>query len=104
MELDARGALGELVGAGVYHGHDGVRRFYRAYYEAWGHVDYEIEELLDLDERVVSVVKNHGRGRASGIDLEWSVPGVWTVREGKIVRVVFFSSREEALEAAGVGE
>jgi hypothetical protein len=30
--------------------------------------------------------------------------GVWTVRGGKVVRVAWFSSREEALRAAGLGE
>lgn len=25
--------------------------------------------------------------------------GVWTIRDGKVVRVVWFASREEALEA-----
>jgi ketosteroid isomerase-like protein len=34
VELDIHGALGSLVGAGIYRGHEGVRRFYRRYYEA----------------------------------------------------------------------
>lgn len=102
VDLEARGSLANLIGGGVYHGHDGIRRFYRAYYEAWEHVDYEIEELIDAGEYVVSIVTNRGRGRASGVALDWPVPGVWTVKDGKVVRVVFFSSREEALEAAGL--
>jgi hypothetical protein len=28
--------------------------------------------------------------------------GVWTLRDGKITRVVWFATREEALEAAGL--
>lgn len=100
VELHPQSALGNLVGGGIYRGHDGVRAFYRHYYEAWERVDYEIEELIDAGEQVVSVVTNGGRGRGSGISLEWRVPGVWTIKDGKIVRVVFFSSRDEALEAA----
>jgi hypothetical protein len=29
---------------------------------------------------------------------------VWTIRNEKVVRVVWFPSREEALEAVGLGE
>jgi hypothetical protein len=29
---------------------------------------------------------------------------VWTLREGKVVRLVWFPTREEALGAAGVAE
>jgi ketosteroid isomerase-like protein len=81
-----------------------VRRFYRRYYEAWKHIEYEIEELIDAGDHVVSVVTNRGRGRASNVPLEWRIPGVWTIKDGKIARVVFFSSRAEALEAAGLSE
>jgi ketosteroid isomerase-like protein len=104
VELEAGGALGSLVGGGVYTGRDGIRRFYRAYYEAWEHVDYEIEELIDAGDLVVSVVTNRGRGRASGIALDWRVPGLWTIKDRHIVRVVFFSSRDEALQAAGLSD
>jgi hypothetical protein len=45
------------------------------------------------------------RGRASGIELDWKSYGqIWTVRNGKIVRVEFVHNREEALEAAGLAE
>jgi ketosteroid isomerase-like protein len=104
VEVVAGGALGHLVGGGIYHGHDGVRQFYRSYYDAWEHVSYDVRELIDAGEQVVSVVTNRGRGRASGVALEWQVPGVWTFRNGKIARVVWFSSRAEALEAVGLSE
>ena len=104
VELVAAGSLGHLVGGGTYHGYDGLRTFYRAYYDAWKHVDYAVDELIDAGESVVSLVTNRGRGRASSIALEWQVPGVWTFKDGKIVRVTFFSSREEALEAVGLSE
>lgn len=103
VELDpSRSALGRLVGAGVYHGHERVRRFFHAYYEAWDHIDYDIEELIDAGDQVVSLVNSRGRGRVSGVEVELRIPGVWTIQEGKIVRVVFFSSRDEALEAVGL--
>jgi hypothetical protein len=52
----------------------------------------------------VSVVTRQARGRGSGAEVKWSGALVWTIREGKVVRVVWFRTRAEALEAAGLSE
>jgi ketosteroid isomerase-like protein len=98
----SRAELGRLIEGGVFHGHEGVRRFLRKYNEAWEQMEYEIEELIDVGDQVVSVVNNRGRGRASGVEVELQMPGVWTIRDGRIVRAAFFTTRAEALDAAGV--
>jgi ketosteroid isomerase-like protein len=88
-----------------WRGHEGLRRWSREYYEIWEYLEDEIEELIDAGEHVVSVVTTRARGRGSGVEVEWKRnAGVWTIREGKIVRVVWFPTREEALEAAGLRE
>jgi ketosteroid isomerase-like protein len=105
VELDAsRLALGGLIGQPVRRGHEGVRSFFRELHEAWENLEYDLEDLIDAGEHVVSVVTRRGRGRASGAEVELSVALVWTLREGKVVRVVWFESVEEALEAVGLGE
>jgi hypothetical protein len=64
---------------------------------------YEYEESIDSEDSVVTILSRHVRGRASGIELDWKSYGqIWTVRNGKIVRVEFVHNREEALEAAGL--
>jgi uncharacterized protein len=93
----ARDLLGEPH---VYHGHEGLRTFFRAWYEAWEYVEPDLEELIDRDDQVISVETTRGRGRASGAEVELPHSAVWTLREGKIDRVVWFGTREEALEAA----
>jgi ketosteroid isomerase-like protein len=55
----------------VYHGHDGLRSFFREWHEAWEGIEYDYDELIDAGERVISVVTRHGRGRASGAEVEW---------------------------------
>jgi ketosteroid isomerase-like protein len=52
----------------------------------------------------VSVVNIQACGRGSGVEVEHRQPAVWTIREGKIIRVVFYAMREEALEAAGLSD
>jgi len=107
LEWDgSRSRWAEVLQAGVsFKGHGGLRRFSRAYYEMWESFHDEIQELIDAGDHVVSVVTTRGRGRASGIDVEWrGNAGVWTIREGKIVKVAWFSTRSEALKAVGLEE
>jgi ketosteroid isomerase-like protein len=89
----------------VYYGHEGVRAFWRQWFAAWERADFEYEEFIDAGTSVVTILTQRVRGRTSRIELEWTSYGqVWTVRDGKIVRVQFFPTREEALEAAGMSE
>jgi hypothetical protein len=38
----------------------------------------------------------------SGAEMEWTQHGVWEFRDGKVLRVAWFRTREEALAAAGI--
>ena len=109
VELDPSrlGIAGISAGAtdGVYHGHEGLRAFFGQWHEAWGDIDYSFEELIDADdEHVIAIVDRHARGRASGVEVERRFVLVWTLREGKVARVVWFLSRADALEALGLRE
>lgn len=94
-----------LDGPDTFGGHEELRRFFRGYFEMWETFEDELQELIDAGEKVISVVTSRGRGRASGVEIEWpGQAGLWTVRDGKIVHVAWFSDRDEALEAAGLPE
>jgi ketosteroid isomerase-like protein len=94
-----------MEGEPVFRGHEALRRWARSYYENWERLEDNIEELIDAGDQVVSIVTTRARGRASGVDVEWKHnAGVWTIREGRITRIVWFPSRAEALEAAGLSE
>jgi ketosteroid isomerase-like protein len=98
-----RTPFGALTGAALYHGHDGLRTFFRHWYEAWENLEEPCEELIDAGEQVISVSRFRAQGRTSGLEVELpDQVGVWTIREGKIVRVVWFPTRAEALEAVGL--
>jgi ketosteroid isomerase-like protein len=62
----------------------------------------EIHELEDAGEKVVASVTLRGRGQRSGAPASWNLWQVWTIRSGEVVRGQAFTSRVEALEAAGV--
>ena len=106
VELDASriGVSMHPSGGDTYHGHDGLRALFRDWHEAWGKIEYDYEELIDAGEEVVAVVNRHARGRASGVEVERPFALLWTLRDGKVIRVVWYLTPEEALEAAGLGE
>jgi ketosteroid isomerase-like protein len=85
----------------VYRGHGGLRSFIRERTDdAWADVHDDLDELIDAGEHVVSVVTSRGRGRASGAEVEMTHAGIWTLRKGTIVRVVWVGTRDEALARA----
>jgi ketosteroid isomerase-like protein len=99
------GPIRELMGGPtIYHGHDGIRRWSREWYDAWEQVEADVVELIDAGESVISVVDYRGIGRGSGIKVELHLAGVWTIRRGKVIRAAWFATRDEALEAAGLSE
>jgi ketosteroid isomerase-like protein len=106
VEVDnSRGLFGEVTGGRVYRGHEELLRGFHDLFEVWEGWENVCEELIDAGDQVISVSSARGRGRTSGLEVEWKEEaGIWTVREGRIVRVVWFPSRAEALEAAGLSE
>jgi hypothetical protein len=50
------------------------------------------------------VARASARGQGSGVDVELRVGIMWTIRDGKTVRIDYFSSPDEALRAAGLKE
>jgi ketosteroid isomerase-like protein len=103
VEFDvSRDVWGALVGGGHYRGLEGVRAWMLDLYSAWERMELDCEELIDVgDDQVISVLRVHGWGRLSGIEVEYHPAGIWTLRDGTVRRVVWFASREEALAAAG---
>ena len=66
---------------------------------------YVITEAVTVgNDRVLVRGDWRGRGAASAIESgsEWSI--VWTIRDGQIARIAWFSDRNEALEAVGLRE
>ena len=101
----APGTLADHIGGGgTYRGHEGLRAFDRDLRLAFENFETTYEELIDAGERVVSVSRYRARGRG-GIEVDGPLQfGVWTIRDGKITRVAWFATRDEAVESAGLQE
>lgn len=94
---------GDVVGGGVYTGLDGVRRWMADLFDAWETFEMSVGELVGAGpDQVVGGLVARGRGRVSGAEVEHRPGSVSTVRGGKVVRVVWFPSLDEARAAAGL--
>ena len=87
-------------GQEVYRGHEDVLRFFAMFFEAWDEYHAEPVEFIDAGENVVVVVHQRARGKGSGVMIESDMFQVWTLRDGKAVRVRVSESREEALRSS----
>jgi ketosteroid isomerase-like protein len=86
-------------------GHQGFRDWLRDVNEAFEKWGARVTDVLDAPGDKV-VVLNHmwGRGRGTGIEVETELNIVHTVKNGKIIRIEGYYTRDEALEAAGLRE
>ena len=86
----------------AYRGHDGVREMLADFDQDWESIQVNAEEFRDADDEVVVLGRLRARGRASGIDLDVPMGFVWTLRDGKVLRIRSFSDQTDALRAAGL--
>ena len=94
------------VGIGeVYRGHAGLRSYMEAVYEAFDDYRPEVEQLIDLDDRVLTLAIERGKGRGSGADVQANETAhLWTMRGGKAVRLDLYLNRDGAFKAVGMAQ
>jgi ketosteroid isomerase-like protein len=72
---------------------------------AWADGSFELAEVIDVGaDKVVLNSRREARGRASGAGVQFSYWVVTTFRNGRALRIEWFSDRGEALKAAGMSE
>jgi ketosteroid isomerase-like protein len=88
----------------VYYGHDGYRRFWRQWLDAFEDIRWDPEELVDFGAKALVTTRQSGHGSGSGVAVSQPVFQVFTFRAGLVIRQEDFSDRSQALEAAGPEE
>jgi uncharacterized protein len=94
----------DIPDSGEYRGLDGVLRWQADWETSWESWRWEAEDFIDAGDRVVAILRVHAKGRGSGADVERLDGAVWTLRGGKGVRLDYYGSKAEALEAVGLRE
>ena len=95
-------SLANWMGGRRYVGVQGFRSLWLDWLEPWTSYHAQVEDLIDAGDRVLAL--SHDRGRRPDVDaeIELTASSVWEVRDGRIVRVAFYTDRDDAFEAAGV--
>jgi ketosteroid isomerase-like protein len=85
-------------------GHSAVQQMLATGWENVFDPGCEAEEFMDAGDRVLVRWRGWGKGRASGVPIDWQEAHTYKLREGKVVEVREFRSWPEALQAAGLRE
>jgi ketosteroid isomerase-like protein len=73
-------------------------------FDAFESYHLDVERLHDLGDRVLAVVREVARGRASGVEVDGRWGYLITVRDGEMVRIEAYRDAGIALQVAGLGE
>jgi ketosteroid isomerase-like protein len=87
----------------VYHGHDGIKKFFRAWLAPFESYHAHAEEFIDAGEAVVVRIRQGGRGKQSGAEVQMPpYSQVYRLRDGLAVRIEVYSDGADALKAVGL--
>ena len=93
----------DIPDAGDYRGHEGFRKWLlEDWASAWESYTVEDGQLVDAGDTVVSIFTLTARGKGSGVETRRRNATVNTVKNGRITRVEYYTTEEEALAAAGL--
>ncbi len=91
-------------GQQIYFGLEGANQVSAEWADAWDDWEVEVEDYIDAGERVVVIVNQRGRSKATGVPVDMRFAQVWSLRDGLAFRMQMYASVDEALEAAGLSE
>ena len=93
--------------ARVYEGVDEVRQWFAGLGDAFGDpadMTHSVERVRVAGDRVVLMQRMQASGRTTRIPVDWAWVGVYTFRDGRVVRFDRYDDWAQALEAVGLGE
>jgi ketosteroid isomerase-like protein len=88
----------------IYQGLEGAQSFIRDWAAAWDDWTLEVEAYLDAGEKVVVLVRQHGRSKAAGMPVEMYFAQVFSLRNGKQTSMEMYSDPHEAIRAVGLSD
>lgn len=101
--VEAHGTVGGLEEGQVFSGlPEMIHAFDTVDLEAWEERRLDPEEFHHVDDLVVLLLHEYRRGRGSGVELENDTAVVFTVRDGRVVRIEGYMDQDAALKAAGL--
>ena len=91
------------IGLESAYGHEALVKAVRSYMGAFHEYGFQVETLRDLGSGLVLAgVTETGRGKGSGASVQQALATLYSVLDGKIIRITSFPSESDALDALGL--
>jgi ketosteroid isomerase-like protein len=101
-DVEWKTGLGAIEGGEIFHGHEGVERYFARLSGAWEEFHFLAHEFHVRDDLVLVLGRLEGRGRGGGVPVDSPVGAVWDLREGKIWRLRAYLDHADARRVAGL--
>ena len=89
----------ELPGGDEFRGRGALRAFLGDFLAEWREFHQEIENVVPAGDRIAVLIHLIAVGRGSGIEADTRYAHVWTMRDGKGIRVEGHRDQEAALRS-----
>jgi len=90
--------------AGVYRGREAVLKYNEDLFDQFESIRFEVDELVEAGDRVVAVNTQHAVPKGGRQEMSVHLAEVWVVRDGLLAERRSYSTKREALKAAGLEE
>lgn len=95
----------DFPGPDVYVGREDIATFVREWTSTFDDLRWELEQLIDLGDRVLVLARMIGRSGTTGTPIDWPFGGVFgDFRDGLFADARYFMDQNAALEAVGLRE
>src|SRR5688572_30703165 len=94
----------DAIEPGTRRGADSFTAAIETVFDTWDDVRFDTEHVIDNGDDVVAVGVLRGRIDAADMEVESPHGEIWTFRDGRVVRMRWFNTHRETLEAAGLSE
>jgi ketosteroid isomerase-like protein len=94
----------DAVEPGTRRGAESFNAAISAVFDTWDDVRFDTEHVIDNGDDVVALGQLCGRVEGAGMEVASPHGQIWTFRDGLVVRMRWFNSHQETLEAGGLRE
>jgi ketosteroid isomerase-like protein len=84
-------------------GRERLRDGLKSLFDVWESYYIDAERIEEAGDRILAIVREVARGRASGVEIDGRWGYLITVKDGEMVRIEAYRDPAGALQAAGLG-
>jgi ketosteroid isomerase-like protein len=84
----------------AYRGREGMTRFWRTIRDPWETITLELDEVLDLGDRVLELHTFYAKGKESGVEVTQRYANLLSFTDGLVTKMVGYGDDWAAARAA----